>query len=175
MSQMRQDLLSRPGSAGYRAGTAPLNSTTTQRPAVVAHPHTAEEVAQVVCWAADQDLGVAVQASGHGAGAPIGPAQVLVDTSAMTEMSIDTAARIANGGAGTTWSALNSTAQHQGLFGLGGTSSTVAIAGYTFSGGVGWLTRPYGMAKLQPAGCRLCRRQRAAASSRRGCTRGGGP
>ena len=172
---MRDDLLAWPGSSAYRAGTTPHNSTGAQRPAVVAHPHSAEEVAQAVRWAAGRNLGVAVQASGHGAGAPIGPSQVLVDTSALTDMSIDTAARTARVGAGTTWSALNSTAQHQGLFGLGGTSASVAIAGYTFGGGVGWLTRPYGMAKLQPAGCRLCRRQRAAASSRRGCTRGGGP
>ena len=146
MSEVRPELLSRPGSAGYRAGTAPLNSATTQQPAVVAKPRSAEEVAQVVRWAADQGLGVAVQASGHGAGAPIGSDQVLVDTSALTDMSIDPAARIAHVGAGTTWSALNSTAQHQGLFGLGGTSASVAIAGYIFNGGVGWLTRPYGMA-----------------------------
>ena len=73
MNDMNQDLLSRPGSSPYRAATAPHNSTTEQQPAVVAHPHCAEEVAQAVRWAADRNLGVAVQASGHGAGAPIGP------------------------------------------------------------------------------------------------------
>ena len=146
MNVMSQDLLSRPGTSAYRAATAPHNSTTAQQPAVVAHPHSAEEVAQAVRWAADRNLGVAVQASGHGAGAPIGPNQVLIDTSALNEVSIDTAARIAHAGAGTTWSALNSTAQRHGLFGLAGSSPTVAIAGYTFGGGVGWLTRPYGMA-----------------------------
>ena len=146
MNEMNHDLLSRPGSAAYRAATAPHNSTTAQQPAVVAHPHSAEDVAQSVRWAADRNLGVAVQASGHGAGAPIGPNQVLVDTSGLNEVSIDTAARIAHAGAGTTWSALNSTAQQHGLVGLAGSSPTVAIAGYTFGGGVGWLTRPYGMA-----------------------------
>ena len=146
MNEMSQELLSRPGSSAYRAATAPHNSTTAQKPAVVAHPHSAEEVAQAVRWAADRDLGVAVQASGHGAGAPIGPNQVLIDTSALNEVSIDTAARIAHAGAGTTWSALNSTVQQHGLFGLAGSSPTVAIAGYTFGGGVGWLTRPYGLA-----------------------------
>ena len=146
MNEMNHDLLSRPGSAAYRAATAPHNSTTAQQPAVVAHPHNAEEVAQAVRWAADRNLGVAVQASGHGAGAPIGPSQVLIATSALNEVSIDTSARIAHAGAGTTWSALNSTAQQHGLFGLAGSSPTVAIAGYTFGGGVGWLTRPYGMA-----------------------------
>lgn len=146
MNDMNQDLLSRPGSSPYRAATAPHNSTTEQQPAVVAHPHCAEEVAQAVRWAADRNLGVAVQASGHGAGAPIGPNQLLIDTSALNEVSIDPAARIAHAGAGTTWSALNSTAQQHGLFGLAGSSPTVGIAGYTFGGGVGWLTRPYGMA-----------------------------
>jgi FAD/FMN-containing dehydrogenase len=146
VNEISQDLLSRPGSSAYRAATAPHNSTTAQQPAVVARPHSAEEVAQAVRWAADRNLGVAVQASGHGAGAPIGPNRVLVDTSGLNEVSIDTAARIAHAGAGTTWSALNSTAQQHGLFGLAGSSPTVAIAGYTFGGGVGWLTRPYGMA-----------------------------
>jgi FAD/FMN-containing dehydrogenase len=99
-----------------------------------------------VRWAADRNLGVAVQASGHGAGAPIGPNRVLIDTSGLDDVCIDVEARIAHVGAGTTWSAVNSTAQQHGLFGLAGSSPTVAVAGYTFGGGVGWLTRPYGMA-----------------------------
>jgi FAD binding domain len=146
VTQIRHDLLTRPGTSAYRAATTPHNSTTAQRPAMVAHPISAEEVAQAVRWAADRDLGVAVQASGHGAGAPIGPDQVLVDTSGLNEVSIDADAHIAHAGAGITWSALNSKAEQTGLFGLAGSAPTVAIAGYTFGGGVGWLTRPHGMA-----------------------------
>jgi FAD/FMN-containing dehydrogenase len=73
VNEMNQDLLSWPGSSAYRAATAPHNSTTAQQPAAVAHPHGDEDVAQAVRWAADRNLGAAVQASGHGAGAPIGP------------------------------------------------------------------------------------------------------
>ena len=146
MTQVRQDLLARPGSSAYRTGTTPHNSTTTQQPAVVAHPNSAEEVADAVGWAADRNLGVAVQASGHGAGAPIGPDRVLLDTSGLDNVSIDADTRIAYVGAGATWSAVNERAQRHGLFGLAGSSPTVAVAGYTFGGGVGWLTRPYGMA-----------------------------
>jgi FAD/FMN-containing dehydrogenase len=143
---MRDDLLALPGSAAYRTATTPHNSTTAQQPAMVSHPTSPEEVAEAVRWAFDQDLGVAVQASGHGAGAPIGPDQVLVDTSGLNKVSIDADARVVEAGAGTTWSALNSKAEQSGLFGLAGSAPTVAIAGYTFGGGVGWLTRPYGMA-----------------------------
>ena len=146
MTKMRHDLLAWPGTSVYRAATTPHNSTAAQQPAVVAHPNNAEEVAEAVRWAADRNLRVAVQASGHGAGAPIGPNQVLVDTSGLDDVFIDAEAHIAHVGAGTTWSAVNSGAQQHGLFGLAGSSPTVAVAGYTFGGGVGWLTRPYGMA-----------------------------
>jgi FAD/FMN-containing dehydrogenase len=143
---MRRDLLAQPGSSAYRAATTPHNSTEVQQPVVVAHPNSAGEAAQAMRWAAERNLSVAVQASGHGAGAPIGAHQVLVDTSGLDTVSIDADARIAHVGAGATWSAVNSTAQQHDLFGLAGSSPTVAVAGYTFGGGVGWLTRPYGMA-----------------------------
>jgi FAD/FMN-containing dehydrogenase len=126
---MRQDLLAQPGSSAYRAATTPHNSTVAQQPAVVAHPDSAEEVAEAVRWAVDRNLGVAVQAGGHGAGAPIGPNQMLVDTSGLDDVSIDADGRIAQVGAGTTWSAVNSSGQQHGLFGLAGSSPTVAVAG----------------------------------------------
>lgn len=146
MTEMRADLLSPPDSVEYRAATHPHNATVVQRPAMVAHPRRAEEVAQAVQWAAQRNLGVAVQASGHGAGAPIESDRVLVDTSGLNTVHIDAQARIAHVGAGATWSAVNAVAERDGLLGLAGTSPTVAVAGYTFGGGVGFLTRPYGMA-----------------------------
>lgn len=146
MIEMRADLLSQPGSAAYRAATTPHNATVVQRPVVVAHPRSADEVAEAVRWAAQRNLGVAVQASGHGAGAPIESNRVLVDTSGLNTVRIDAKARVAYVGAGATWSAVNAVAQHDGLFGLAGSSPTVAVAGYTFGGGVGFLTRPHGMA-----------------------------
>jgi FAD binding domain len=146
MAAMRADLLSERGSAQYRSATTPHNSSVVQQPAAVARPTTAEEVAEVVRWAADRDLVVVVQASGHGAGARVGGDQVLVDTSALNGVQIETQARSARVGAGATWSAVNAVAEKHGLFGLAGSSPTVAVAGYTFGGGIGWLTRPHGMA-----------------------------
>lgn len=143
---MRAELLSHPGSAGYRAATNPHNATVVQRPAAVAHPRSAEEAAQAVQWAAERNFGVAVQASGHGAGAPIESDRLLVDTSGLNAVRVDAHARVARVGAGATWAAVNAIAERDGLFGLAGTSPTVAVAGYTFGGGVGFLTRPYGMA-----------------------------
>ena len=146
MAAMRTDLLSEPGSAQYRSATTPHNSSVVQQPAAVARPTSAEEVAEVVRWAADRDLVLLVQASGHGAGARVGGDQVLVDTSALNGVQIEAQTRTARVGAGATWSAVNAVAEAHGLLGLAGSSPTVAVAGYTFGGGIGWLTRPYGMA-----------------------------
>lgn len=87
-----------------------------------------------------------MQASGHGAGAPIDADQLLVDTSALNTVRIDADRRQTHIGAGATWSAVNTLTERHGLFGLAGTSPTVSVCGYTFGGGVGFLTRPYGMA-----------------------------
>ena len=146
MTALRPGLLAQPGSDPYRAATSPHTSTTSQHPATVARPVHAEEVAAVVQWAAERDLVVAVQASGHGAGAPIEADRVLIDTSALHDVAIDAETRTARVGAGATWSEVNAVAQRHGMFGLAGSSPTVAVAGYTFGGGVGWLTRPFGMA-----------------------------
>lgn len=141
---MRNDLVSPPGSVAYRAATTPHNATVVQRPAMVAHPRTAVDVADAIGWAAQRDLRVAVQGSGHGAGAVIGADRLLVDTSGLTSVDVD--GRVARVGAGATWSAVNAVAERDGLLGLAGSSPTVGVAGYTFGGGVGYLTRPHGMA-----------------------------
>ena len=143
---MSDDLLWWPGSAPYRAATTPHNSTVVQEPTAVARPASAAEVADVVAWAADRGVNVAVQASGHGAGAPVGPNHVLLDTSGLNTVSVNAGARTARAGAGATWARVNSRAEASGLLGLAGSSPSVAVAGYTFGGGVGWLTRPHGMA-----------------------------
>ena len=143
---MRTDLLSPPGTAPYLAATTPHNATVAQRPAMVAHPRDAQDVAAAIGWAAQRDLRVAVQASGHGAGAPVQADRLLLDTSGLNSVDVDVHGRVARIGAGATWSAVNAVAERDGLFGLAGSSPTVGVAGYTFGGGVGFLTRPHGMA-----------------------------
>ncbi|MDT5244927.1 MAG: hypothetical protein QOD36_2303 [Mycobacterium sp.] len=139
-------MLAWPNSSAYETATTPHNSTVAQRPAVVGRPQRAEDVAEAVRWAAERNLVVTVQASGHGAGALVGPDYLLVDTSGLDDVTIDVDGRIARVGSGATWAAVNAKAERHGLLGLAGSSPTVAVAGYTFGGGVGWLTRPYGMA-----------------------------
>ena len=86
------------------------------------------------------------QATGHGAGGAIGEDTVIVDTSSLNALVIDADAKTASAGAGLTWGRIDAEAEKHGLLGLAGSSPTVSISGFTFGGGLGWLTRSHGMA-----------------------------
>lgn len=135
-----------PGSVEYAAGTSPHNNSGEQQPAYVAHPLDADDVVDVVREAARRGLTLVSQASGHGAGGSIGENSIIVDTSGLDGVSIDVDARLARVGAGATWASVNGAAQRHGLLGLAGSSPDVTVSGYTFGGGVGWLTRRHGLA-----------------------------
>ncbi len=135
-----------PGTAEYNGSTAPDNTSVVQTPAFVARPTTSAAVAQAIVAARARGLRVAVQATGHGAGRPLGPETLLIDTRGLRRIEIDPSARAARIGVGTPWGEVQTEAFPLGLLGLSGTSPTVGVAGYTFGGGLGWLTRAHGLA-----------------------------
>ncbi|WP_375486973.1 FAD-binding oxidoreductase [uncultured Jatrophihabitans sp.] len=135
-----------PGDKAYAAATRPHNSVGVQRPAFVARPQDADDVAAVVAECARRGLTALPQATGHGAGGTVGDDTVLVDTSALNDIAIDAQAAVARVGAGVTWGAVNAAAEQHGLLGLAGSAPSVCPSGYTFGGGIGWLCRPHGMA-----------------------------
>ncbi len=136
----------RPGTSAYGEATSPDNASFPQQPEVVVRPRSAADVATAVARAGAAGWRVAVQATGHGSGEPLGDGIVLIDTSSLDAVAVDAPARTARAGSGATWSQVQEQAQKHGLLGLSGTSPTVGVAGYTFQGGVGWLVRPYGLA-----------------------------
>lgn len=138
--------LCRPGSDGYARATTPLNATARQEPAAVAQVACTEDVAACLRWASDQGTPVRVQASGHGAARDIGADTLLVDTSALDDVQVDAGARTVRVGAGARVGAVNAAAWRHGLLFPGGTAADVAVTGYVGWGGVGWLTRPHGLA-----------------------------
>ncbi len=140
------DVVLTAGSDEYRAATSPDNSSFRQTPDAVVRPRSAADVGLAVQAARDAGAQVMVQATGHGAGMPVGAGVVLVDTSVLDQVHIDPDTRTGRAGAGTVWSKVQEQAWPHRLLGLSGTSPTVGVAGYTFHGGVGWLTRPYGLA-----------------------------
>ncbi|WP_344618916.1 FAD-binding oxidoreductase [Dactylosporangium salmoneum] len=135
-----------PGDPGYDTARMPWNVAVDQRPAAVAFPADAAEVAEVVRAARAAGLRVAPQGTGHNAG-PLGPLDdvVLLRTSAMTAVTVDPARRTARAEAGALWiDVVEQTAPH-GLAALHGSSPDVGVVGYSLGGGIGWYARQHGL------------------------------
>jgi hypothetical protein len=140
------DVIHQRGDDEYADAASPDNSCFLQRPFAVARPRSADEVATIVRCAGQLGVKVAVQATGHGAGAPIGDDSLLLDTSALRGVTVDRFAATARVAAGERWPAVQEAGLPFDLLGLSGTSPTVGVVGYTFGGGVGWFVRKYGLA-----------------------------
>ena len=136
-----------PDHAGYDDARRAWNLAIDQRPAAVARPESAEDVAETVRLARTLGLRVAAQGTGHNA-APLGPLgdTVLVRTDRMRSLEIDPAARIARVGAGVRSLELVTAAASHGLAFLAGSSPDVGVVGYTLGGGLSWLGRSHGLA-----------------------------
>jgi FAD/FMN-containing dehydrogenase len=123
------------------------NLAADQRPALVAVPVDAADVAAVVDFARSNGLRVAAQGTGHNATA-IGSLDdtILLSTRRMRGVEIDAEARIARVQAGTLTVEVAEAATEAGLFPLLGSGPDVGVVGYTLGGGLSWLGRKHGLA-----------------------------
>jgi hypothetical protein len=136
-----------PGDGAFDEARRAWNLAIDQRPAAVAFPESAADVAAAVGWATGRGLRVAAQGTGHGAG-PLGPLAdtLLLRTGRMRGIRIDPQARVARVEAGVVWLDVVHAAARHGLAALAGSSPDVGVAGYTLGGGMSFLGRRYGLA-----------------------------
>jgi FAD/FMN-containing dehydrogenase len=135
-----------PADPGWDQARLAWNLAVDQRPAAIALPESAEQVAAVVRYATDRGLQVAAQGTGHNAG-PLGDLSgtVLLKTQALRRVSIDPDARIARVEAGVIMRDLAQAAGKHGLAVLMGSSPDVGVVGYALGGGMSWLGRAHGL------------------------------
>ncbi|MFJ9781144.1 FAD-binding oxidoreductase [Amycolatopsis sp. NPDC101161] len=134
----------RPGENGYAEEIAGFQTSVATQPAVVVAAESADDVVAAVKYAAEHDLAVTVQATGHGRTA--GTDGLLITTRRMTGVEIDAVAKTARVEAGVRWGAVIEAAAKHGLAPLSGSSPDVGVVGYTLSGGFGLMARRYGRA-----------------------------
>ena len=158
------------------------NLAVDQRPAAVAIPESAQEVAALVEVAREHGLRVAPQGSGHSA-APRASLErsVLADMSAMNAVEVDPDRRRARLQAGAQWRHVTGPAAAHGLAGLSGSAPDVCVTGYALGGGASWMIRRYGLAansirsaELVTADCDLVRADADAEPELFWALRGGG-
>jgi FAD/FMN-containing dehydrogenase len=135
-----------PSDPDWDASRQVFNLATDLRPAAIALPRDAGDVAAAVRYAGAHGLRVAPQATGHNAG-PLGSLEdtLLVDVRELQAISIDPDARRVRVGAGVKWERVGPQLSELGLAALHGSSPDVGIAGYSLGGGMGWLARKYGL------------------------------
>jgi FAD binding domain len=123
------------------------NLAADQRPEAVVFAENAADVAATVRFAAQNDLKVAAQGTGHGA-APLAPlaGTILLKTERMRGIEVDPEARTARLEAGVLSLELGEAAGAHGMCSLPGSSPDVGVVGYTLGGGLSWLGRRYGFA-----------------------------
>ncbi|GLI27660.1 oxidoreductase [Agromyces rhizosphaerae] len=141
--------LSVPGDPDWDAARQAWSLSADQHPAAVVHPVDVADVVHAVSAARELGLRIAPQSTGHNAG-PLAAQglgdTLLVRTSALDEISIDPARRVARIGGGTTWESVAAAAGPHGLMALAGSSHDVGVVGYTLGGGVSWFARSHGLA-----------------------------
>ena len=136
-----------PGDAAFDEARLPWNLQVDARPAAVAYPAFASEVADVVRTAASVGLRVAPQGTGHGAPPLAGRLEdaVLLRTSAMTELRVDAERRTARVGAGVRWGDVVERAGALGLAARHTSSPGVGVVGSSLGGGLSWYARDAGL------------------------------
>src|SRR3954468_7358514 len=135
-----------PDDPRYDEARSSFNLLVDQRPAAVAFPSDARDVADAVAFAQRLGLRVAPQATAHNQ-APLGDMEdlLLVNVSRLHDIKVNPGARSVRVGAGVKWDRVGPRLSAHGLAGLHGSSPDVGIAGYSLGGGMGWLARKHGL------------------------------
>lgn len=136
-----------PGDGAYDASRRVWNATIDRHPLVIGRCAGRDEVVTLLRVARQHGVPIAVRGGGHSfAGHSTCDRGVVIDLSAMKDLTVDADRRVAVAGPGLTWGELVDVTQQHGLAAVGGTVSLVGIAGLTLGGGVGWLARAHGLA-----------------------------
>jgi FAD/FMN-containing dehydrogenase len=135
-----------PEDADYEDARRVHNGMIDRRPAVVVRVMNAGDVMAAVSFAREGGLDVAIRGGGHsGPGFGTCDGGVVVDFSRMRSVRVDPTAKTARADSGVTWGDFNAATHAFGLATTGGIISTTGIAGLTLGGGIGYLTRGYGL------------------------------
>jgi FAD binding domain len=136
----------RPGGTGYDDARRIYNAVHDSNPALVVRATSPTDVVGALALAERQRHDVTVRGGGHSlAGYSASDGGLLIDLSGVDGIDIDAAARVAVVGAGATAGQLTAATCRHGLVVPFGDSPDVGVGGITLGGGIGWLSRKYGL------------------------------
>lgn len=135
-----------PGSPGYNAGRRVFNARYDGvRPSAIVEAASAEDVVRAIAFVRETDAQFVIKTGGHSmAGYCTGPGIVL-DVSRLNGIAVDSSRARARVGPGVTLIELLTQVGNVGRVVPAGTCPTVATGGLTLGGGIGHMTRKYGL------------------------------
>ncbi|GAA3599870.1 FAD-binding oxidoreductase [Kineosporia mesophila] len=138
--------LLRPGDTGYAQASLPFNAALGRRtPAAIAQVTGRTDIKRCVQRAAGHGIPVAARSGGHSyAGYSTPDGGLVVDVSGMKRITVKDDGTV-QVGAGARLSQVYAALAARGRALPGGSCPTVGIAGLTLGGGIGVLSRPYGL------------------------------
>ena len=135
-----------PDDPEFDAARAVHNMRFDRTPTVIVRAADADDVSRAVRLARETGLELAVRSGGHSlAGHGTSDGGIVIDLSAMKGLLIDPDRRLAWAQTGLTAGEVTAAAAEHGLAVPFGDTATVGIGGITTGGGIGFLTRKYGM------------------------------
>ncbi len=135
-----------PSDPGYDEARAVHNAMIDKRPAVLVRCASADEVARCLAFARAAGAPVAVRGGGHNAGGlGIVDDGLVIDLAEMSDVRVDPESNTVRVGGGATWGQVDRATAEHGRATPSGIISTTGVGGLTLGGGLGHLTRRFGL------------------------------
>lgn len=138
--------LIQPGDAQYDEARQVFNGSIDRYPRFIARCGHITDIPRALRFAIDGGHQIAVRGGGHSvAGHALCDDGVVIDLSKLRGVEVDAQRRIAYVEPGATWRDVDAATSAFGLATPGGVISTTGVAGFTLGGGLGWLSRRFGL------------------------------
>jgi len=135
-----------PADAGYDDARKVYNGMIDKRPAVMARCSDIADIMTAVQFGRENNLLTSIRGGGHNAGGlGICDDGLVIDLSRMKNVHVDLKAKTARVAPGCVWGDVDHAAHPFGMAVPSGIISTTGVAGLTLGGGVGHLSRKYGL------------------------------
>jgi FAD/FMN-containing dehydrogenase len=135
-----------PADPGYDAARKVYNAMIDKRPAVIARCADIADIMTAVRFGRENNMLTSIRGGGHNAGGlGICDDGLVIDLSRMKNVRVDPKAKTARVAPGCVWGDVDHATHPFGMATPSGVVSTTGVAGLTLGGGIGHLTRKYGL------------------------------
>ncbi len=146
LAQSFRGALIQPSDSEYEEARHVYNGMIDRRPRLIARCSSVADVMAAVNFARDERLVLSIRGGGHNVtGFGTNDGGIVIDLSLMKEIRVDPAKRTVRVQGGCTWGDVDQATHPLGFATPGGVISTTGVAGLSLGGGVGYLTRKYGL------------------------------